>query len=749
MKFFTYLFVIFNLFFSNFAFSEIIKKINIEGNKRISGNTILVLSNLKAGDDLSKEDLNKTLKNLYNTDFFKNIDINLDDGLLKITVTEYPIIEYIKINGIKNKGLNETLLERISLRDRLSFNEFKLKNDINLIMNVLKTNGYYFATVKTSLDKNEELNSVRIIIDINQGKKARIKEISFIGTKNIKDKKLLEIIASQEHKFWKFLSKQVFLNQNTINLDKRLLENYYKNLGYYNVKILETYSEFNTEGYFKLTYNIESGNQYYFNNLTLNLPDDYNQDDFSDVLKLFNKFKLTKFSLDNFNLILDKIYKIASLRLYDFIDAKVSEKIVDENKIDFVFNIVDSKKFYVEKINIFGNNTTIEEVIRNKLIVDEGDPLNSLLYNKSIDSIKSLNFFREVEAKIKDGSNENLKIIDISVEEKPTGEISLAAGFGTAGSSIGTGISERNFLGKGIDLNTNLEISDDSVKGKFVYSRPNFAYTDNTLFTSFQSTTSDFLKSSGYKLSKTGFSIGTKIEQYENFFFSPEIDLSFEDLETNSTASSSLKKQQGAYDDLYFNYSIDYDLRNSQFRPSSGNKISFFQELPLASKSNEISNIFTFSQYKTLNNSSNMIGRASLYLKTVNSIEGSDVRISKRAKVPYNRLRGFKQGKVGPIDNNDYIGGNYVSTLNLSTNLPGILTTFENIEFSYFLDVANIWGVDYDDDIDDSNFIRSSTGLGVDFLTPIGPLSFSLSEPITKKSTDITESFRFNLGTTF
>ena len=325
----------------------------------------------------------------------------------------------------------------------------------------------------------------------------------------------------------------------------------------------------------------------------------------------------------------------------------------------------------------------------------------------------------------------------------------MSAGFGTAGSSIGTGISERNFLGKGIDLDTNLEISDDSVKGMFVYSRPNFAYTDNTLFTSFQSTTSDFLKSSGYKLSKTGFSIGTKIEQYENFFFSPEIDLSFEDLETNSTASSSLKKQQGAYDDLYFNYSIDYDLRNSQFRPSSGNKISFFQELPLASKSNEISNIFTFSQYKTLNNSSNMIGRASLYLKTVNSIEGSDVRISKRAKVPYNRLRGFKQGKVGPIDNNDYIGGNYVSTLNLSTNLPGILTTFENIEFSYFLDVANIWGVDYDDDIDDSNFIRSSTGLGVDFLTPIGPLSFSLSEPITKKSTDITESFRFNLGTTF
>ena len=145
-----------------------------------------------------------------------------------------------------------------------------------------------------------------------------------------------------------------------------------------------------------------------------------------------------------------------------------------------------------------------------------------------------------------------------------------------------------------------------------------------------------------------------------------------------------------------------------------------------------------------------MIGKASVYLKAVNSLDGSDVRISKRANVPYNRMRGFEKGKVGPVDtNNDYIGGNYVSTLNLSTNLPSILGTIENLDFKYFVDIANVWGVDFDNSIDDSNSIRSSTGIGVDILTPIGPLSFSFSQPITKKSTDKTESFRFNLGTTF
>ena len=144
-----------------------------------------------------------------------------------------------------------------------------------------------------------------------------------------------------------------------------------------------------------------------------------------------------------------------------------------------------------------------------------------------------------------------------------------------------------------------------------------------------------------------------------------------------------------------------------------------------------------------------MIGKASLYLKAINSLDGSDVRISKRGQVPYSRLRGFEKGKIGPVDNTDYIGGNYITALNLSTNLPGILSTVESMDFSYFIDIANVWGVDYDSSIDDSNVIRSSTGIGLDLLTPIGPLSFSLTQPLTKKDTDKTETFRFNIGTTF
>ena len=478
------------------------------------------------------------------------------------------------------------------------------------------------------------------------------------------------------------------------------------------------------------------------------MPDDYINEDFKNILTTFEKNKGNTYSLEFINKILNDIENIASMKSYDFIDVKVEENKIDNDKLNFNFIVSDSKKFYIEKIDISGNYTTIEEVIRNKLIIDEGDPLNNLLFNKSVNEIRSLGFFKTVKSKISDGSNDNYKIIDIIVEEQPTGEISIAAGIGTNGLQSGGQLNEKNFLGKGINLNTEIQLTEDSVKGQVVYSKPNFAYTDNTLFTSLRSINNDFLSAYGYETKEIGFSLGTNYEQFENIYFSPELDLTIEELSANNTASSNIKKQEGNYSDLYFNYGLDNDLRNSSFNPKSGHLISFDQALPIISENNEILNTFTFTKYKELNKDSEMIGRASLYLKAANTFDGSDVRISKRAIVPYNRLRGFEKGKVGPVDNNDYIGGNYVSTLNLSTNLPGVLPTLENLDFNYFIDFANVWGVDYDSTLDKSK-LRSSTGIGLNMLTPIGPLSFSITQPITKASSDKTEKFRFNLGTTF
>ena len=729
--------------------AETITTTEISGNKRISNGSIFVLGKINLNDKFDENKLNNILKNLYETNFFSNIKLAIENKVLKIEVVENPIIENIEITGVKNKNLLEEILENVILKDRMSFTENLLAKDIDFIKNIHKSSGYYFVDVVSSINKDNNLNTIRLKLDIIQGERAKIKEIFFIGDKKIKDKKLLEIIASEEHKFWKFISQKVYLNEDIVKLDTRLLENYYKNEGYYEVEVLNSFAELNNEGSFKLVFNIDAGKKYFFNELTLNLPEDYEEKDFKDIKKIFKKLKGKKYSLDNVEKILKEIDKVASLKLYDFIDASVEENIVNTNKINFDFKIRDSKKFYVERINIFGNFQTIEEVIRNNLKVDEGDPLNNVLYNKSLDQIRSLGFFNKVDSEVVNGSNENLKIINITVEEQPTGEITMGAGYGSSGSTLGAGIVEKNFLGKGINLNTNFELSEESLKGQFIFSKPNFNYSENTLRTSLKSLTTDNLDDFGYKQSETGVSLGTTYEQYENLFFSPEIALTLEDLETNSSASTNLKKQEGKYEDFYFNYGLNYDLRDSVYNPTTGSKTSFFQTIPLVSDNREIANTFVLTKYKTLNDSSGMVGRVSLYLKGIHSLGDDDVRISKRAYVPYSRLRGFEKNKIGPKDNDDYIGGNYVSTLNFSTNLPGFFTTVENIDFSYFVDFANVWGVDYSDSIDDSNKIRSSTGLALDLKTPVGPLTFSFTQPITKKSSDKTESFRFNLGTTF
>ena len=187
-------------------------------------------------------------------------------------------------------------------------------------------------------------------------------------------------------------------------------------------------------------------------------------------------------------------------------------------------------------------------------------------------------------------------------------------------------------------------------------------------------------------------------------------------------------------------------MRNKTFRPDEGYRNSFIQELPLVSESYEIVNSFESTRYQKI---SNMVTKVSFYGKAVNTLNNKDVRVSKRLYIPGSKLRGFESGKIGPIENDDFIGGNYVSAVNFSTTLPQVLPSFQNMDFSFFVDAANVWGVDYDSAIDDNTKIRSSTGVAMDILTPVGPLNFTLSQPITKNSTDKTESFRFNLGTTF
>ena len=731
--------------FSTTLNAEILKKIIIKGNERVSNETIKIFTSIQVGDEINTDKLNQVISNLYDTNFFENISVNFVSQELIINVQESPIINEVIFNGIKSKTLKETITKNILLKSRSSFNEFQLDKDRLGIIKELKNQGYYYSKIEI-LKEIKENNSLNIIYNINIGEKAKIKKITFTGDKIFKDSKLKSIIISEEYKFWKFISGKKYLNENIISIDNRLLKNFYLNQGYFNIEINSSFAKSIDEESFELIYNINANEKIYFNKLSLDLPNDFDQSNYDKIKNLFADIKDEPYSINRIEKILKKINDISIYEQYISTEAYVEENIY-ENKIDLNFIIKETDPIYVDKINIFGNNVTKETVIRNQLEFDEGDPYNDILFTRSINNLKNLNFFKDVKTEILKDSEKETKSININVEEKPTGEIMAGAGVGTSGTTTTFGIKENNYLGNGLSLDANLEISEESIKGKFSMRNPNYNNSEKSIYTNFQSFETDRLSDFGYKTNKTGITVGTDFEYYDDLRLGFGFNSYYEDIVTDSTASSQQQKLKGNYFDNYVSLSLDYDKRNQKFQTSQGFRNYFSTDLPIVSETNTLANTFiTTNYYEYLNK---YILKSSFYFKNTNSITGENVKLSERLSLPSNRLRGFERGKIGPKDGNDFIGGNYVASLNFSSDVPKLLENSQTTDLIIFLDIANVWGVDYDSSLEKSDDIKSAIGIGLDWFTPVGPLNFTLSQPLSKGSNDITESFRFNLGTTF
>ena len=534
-----FIFLILLFLFPFLSNAEVIKKIEIEGNDRIADETIKMLGNIDKTSLANENSINNILIDLYNSNFFKDIKVFYENEILKIIVVENPLIYKINFEGIKAKKNLELIQENLFLKERSSFNEIKLNDDVNQIKFTLKNLGYYFSKIDTFVEELED-NKVNINYKINIGEKAKIKKISFIGNKIFKDGRLQNVIISEEYKFWKIISGKKYLNESLIEFDKKLLKNFYLNKGFYDVQINSSFAKLTGENEFELIYNIDANQKKFFNELKLNLPDDYNVSNFAKIDNLFKKLKGEPYSLNAVDQVLDEIELIVLSEQFESTKATVSEEILSD-KINLIFNIDEAKRFTVERINIFGNNVTRENVIRNNLSIDEGDYYNEILTKKSENNIKSLNIFRKVETKVVDGNDENSKIIEIQVEEKPTGEIMAGAGVGTDGGSFSFGVKENNYLGRGVAFDGSVTLNEDSIKGNLGISNPNYKNSDKSLSVNIQISETDKLKDFGYKTNKNGFSINTGFEYYKNLNLVLGTSTFLEKIETDSTASARQK----------------------------------------------------------------------------------------------------------------------------------------------------------------------------------------------------------------
>jgi len=737
--------IIFFIIFTNISFAEI-KKINIVGNARVSSATIESLVDKKISN-IDSIYINNLTKKIYDTDFFSDVKISFNQDVLTINVAENPIVNFFYINGVKDSDLDQ-VNKIITLKENSIFSSSKLKKDIEATREFLNASGYYQASITPEVIKIDN-NQINLIINIDKKEISKIKNIYFIGNKYFSNSQLLDVITSTEDGWWKIFSSSA-LSEQRIEYDKQLLKDFYKSKSFYDAQIESAFASIDKNNKFTLTYSINSGKKYKFGDYDIKVSGlALKEVDINEIKNISNKLLKNEFySPLTINKINKQITDFLETKRYGNFEINIQDLKVADDKINIIVQINEGQKSLVNKINIKGNTITEEKVIRDNLVISEGDQLNSSKVKKSIDNVKSKQLFSKVDYKIEDSEKKNFKDLNLFVKEQPTGSISAGVGYGTNGGLLEASVNERNFLGQGINLNFTGRLSSDVIRGELSFVDPNYKNSNKELAASLFSEVDDY-SNSGYQNKRAGTRFGTKYEIYEDIFFRPNLGVQFDKLEVTGTASSLLRSRQGDFVTTSLGYNFSYDQRDSKFSPTSGSIIYFDQNI--ATFFSDIPTVQTgvgATFYKELF-SEKFIGSAKARLANVVAFNDKDVKLSDRIFASASDIRGFEQRGLGPVDSGDHIGGNNLATLSLKSTFPNPIPENLRATTFLFLDMGNVWGADYSSSISDSSKLRTSTGIALDLMSPIGPLSFTYSVPLSKASTDKEQNFLFNIGSSF
>ena len=731
------------LFFPSISFSKI-DQIKVQGNIRVSES--LITSFVEKKDLIDAKYLDDLTKKLYATELFSDVKISYLNNVLTIVVSENSAVNFFFIKGVEDSDLDE-INKLITIKEGSIFTPLKLKQDIENIKKYLKQTGYHFAVIEPEVIKIQN-NQINLILNIDKKYISKVKSIYFIGNKYFKSSELIDVVSTSEYGWWKLFSSNYF-SEERLEYDSQLLKNFYKSKGFYDITIESSFATQENND-FNIIFSINSGKKYAFG--TLNLIDESKEltSDNLNIIKNIVTKEISKKDYSNLKVLL------IEKKIKDFFDSKkipnlnvtTSEKKVDNDKVDLVININKLDNFFINKITVTGNTITKEATIRDRLNFSEGDLYNSNEINRSIDNLKSLRFFSKVDLETKEDKLNKLKDVNINVKEQATGSISAAAGYGTQGAIIEGAINESNFLGEGVNLNLTGRLSTQQISGVLGYSTPNFLNSNrNASFSLFSE--KDEFKNTGFENKKIGTVNSTNYEVYEDIFLRPNFTIQHDSIKAGGTSSTLFRSRAGDYLTTSIGYGVTLDKRNSRFKTTEGFTTYFDQNL--ATFLSDIPTLKTgagITLYSELFNP-DFIGSANLRLDSGIGISDKDIKLSDRIFSTSRDLRGFQNRGVGPVDGGDHVGGNYLATLSLKSTFPNPLPEIVRPTTFLFLDSGNIWGVDYSDRINESNKIRSSLGVGIDIVSPLGPLSFSFSNVISKASTDKVQNFTFNIGSTF
>ena len=751
----------------SFAPEISISGIEVNGNQRIEQSTIESYLLLNIGDTYTEQLGDASLKRLYNTGLFSDVDVGRRGDTLVISVVENPIINRIVFEGNKYKD-DEDLYEEIQLRPRVVFSRARVRADVQRILEIYRRGGRFAAAIEPKVIQLEQ-NRVNLVFEISEGAKSIIGKINFLGNEVFDNNILRSKVVSVESRWWKFLASEDTYDPDRLNYDQQLLRDFYREQGYADFRVTSAVAELSPDKeFFFINISVEEGELYSFGDISIESQIDELD---PDILQpaLFTK-KGNQYDSTAIDGTVEMLTEIAGLRGYAFVDIRPQVKRNRaERTVDIIYVINEAPRVYVEEIKIIDNVRTHDKVIRRELRLVEGDAYNSSKLNRSEIRVRALQFFKEVAIEQLEGTAADKTILEITVEEQPTGELSAGLGYSSfEGLMVNFSIAERNLLGKGQFVRLGAQVSKRRQEIELGITEPYFLNRRMAIGADIFLRDTNFIES-GFRQKSIGTSLRTAFPITEYVVMNLNYSLVKDTVVTSFfTDSPYIANSSGDFITSSIGYGLSYNSLDNPQKPNRGQLLSFQQEFAgVGGNEKFIKSVAKYDLYIPLIKT--WVFNIALEAGHIQGL-GRDVRLNRRFFLGNPRMRGFKEAGIGPREWKDSfqqlysgfsLGGNTFYTTKAELFIPlGGGARDLGIEASAYVDAGALFNIDAEDSLISETGVlytllgntmtpRVSVGIGFSWASPFGPFRIDLAKAIRNQPSDETEFFQFNVGTRF
>ena len=732
---------------------------DIEGNFRTNDASVLEVAGLTQGQTVSAGQVNDALQRLQNSGLFESVEVLPRGGTLVINVVEFPTINRISIEG--NRRLDdEELLAVISSVPRRVYSPATAERDAAAIAEAYRGSGRLTATATPRIIRRSD-NRVDLVFEITEGAVVETQRIAFVGNRDYSDRRLRGVLEStQAGLFRAIIRSDTFINDR-IALDRQLLTDFYQDRGYIDFEILSVTPELSRDrGAYFITFNIREGQSYRMGALSVvSEIEGVAPGPFQEAIRIRDGVRYSPRLIDNTITRREYLASDQGLRF-----VRIEPRLVRDDAnliVNVEFVISRGERVFVERIDIEGNQTTLDRVIRRQFDAVEGDPLDPRQIRAAAERIRATGFFADVQVDGRQGSAPGQVIVDVDVEEQPTGSLGFSISYSTdTGTGLAINFSEDNFLGRGQALAVSLNTVSGSRSLNFSFTEPAFLRRDLSLSLSayYRETTGSELNSGEESFDTIRYGFGSSIGFPVSENGRIRIGYTYDYDEVNGLGvgdSPVLLREPTEAVTSAIAARYTFDNRTTGLNPNAGIAISLTGEYAGIGGDTEYTSVDFRGIAETRVFREEVTLRATVEAGAIQGLNGQNTRLADRFSLNSRQMRGFESRGLGPRDtdaaNENFLGGNYYAVARFEAAFPLPLPEEYGISGGVFADVGSVWGLDDTDGgrIDDSMILRSAIGVSIFWDTVIGPLRFNFSHPLQFEEYDLTRDFDFTIEARF